>query len=254
MKSARSAAVYPSWSRTSSPAPFTARIWQHCRGRSMRRRAGSLQRPRTLQRGCEDSSQPPEGDRIPALGPAPTTPLIHFPAPPLSGRPDLQFSVLSSVMQWGPAPQILRDLCAVQQEPAEHFGVAATGSEVHGRGAVMVLLRKANVCKAHLQGGAWQRAGLRWSRLRAPPTPSAVPPCGPQLTSHTRTGLWPICAAACSGVMPSWARRCGSALHSCTRYFVTSRWPSWHARYRGVAPLLVWAFTPLQIGNTQCGL
>ena len=36
------------------------------------------------------------------------------------------------------------------------------------------------------------------------------------------------------------------SLHSCTRYCVTSRWPSWHARYRGVAPFLVWAFTPLR--------
>lgn len=51
--------------------------------------------------------------------------------------------------------------------------------------------------------------------------------------------------------MPSLARACGSAPHSCTRYCVTSRWPSWHARYRGVAPFLVWAFTPLRICNTH---
>ena len=68
------------------------------------------------------------------------------------------------------------------------------------------------------------------------------------------TGLWPICAAACSGVMPSWALRCGSAPHSCTRYCVTSKWPSWHARYRGVAPFLVWAFTPLGRHSIHRGL
>lgn len=68
------------------------------------------------------------------------------------------------------------------------------------------------------------------------------------------TELWPICAAACSGVMPSWALACGSAPHSCTRYCVTSRWPSWHARYRGVAPFLVWAFTPLQRHSTHRGI
>jgi hypothetical protein len=80
------------------------------------------------------------GRQRPSLRPRPNHAFAHFPAPPLSGRPDLQFPVLSSVMQRGSAPQVLRDLCPVQQEPAEHFGVAATGSKVHGRGAVVVLL------------------------------------------------------------------------------------------------------------------
>lgn len=158
-------------------------------------------------------------------------------------------------MQRGPAPQVGRDLAAVQQEPAEHFGVTAARREMHGRGAVLVLLRQAYVGAAHLwgRGRSTEGRGLGARPLLAPPpsrtgpaSPGPQPRPVPELTSHTMTGLWPICAAACSGVMPSWALRCGSAPHSCTRYCVTSRWPSWHARYRGVAPFLVWAFTPLR--------
>lgn len=72
----------------------------------------------------------------------------------------------------------------------------------------------------------------------------------PALTSQTMTVLWPIWAAACSGVMPSWARAWGSAPQSCTRYWMISRWPSWQARYSGVAPVLVWALSVLQAGHS----
>ena len=98
---------------------------------------------------------------------------------------------------------------------------------------------------------------MRGGRLSAGavhPTPChhAVPPrrAQPALTSQTMMVLWPIWAAACSGVMPSWARAWGSAPQSCTRYWVTSRCPSWQARYSGVAPVLVWALSVLQAGHS----
>lgn len=42
------------------------------------------------------------------------------------------------------------------------------------------------------------------------------------------------------------ARTWGSAPQSFTKYWMISRWPSWQARYRGVAPVLVWALSVLQ--------
>lgn len=49
-------------------------------------------------------------------------------------------------------------------------------------------------------------------------------------TSQTMTVLWPIWAAACRDVIPSLALMLGSAPQSLTRYWTTSRWPSWQAR------------------------
>lgn len=114
------------------------------------------------------------------------------PAPPLSSSPDLEFPVLSSVVQRGPAPQVLRDLCSVQQEPAKHFGVAATGGKVHGRGAVVVLLGQAHVCEAHLAGKEWagQRAGLELSPLR-PRSPTALSCSGPSSPATQGRGCGP---------------------------------------------------------------
>ena len=90
-------------------------------------------------------------------------------------------------MQRGPAPQVGRDLAAVQQEPAEHFGVTAARREMHGRGAVLVLLRQAHVGAAHLGGegrghrgaGAGRQAPLGPAPVPAPPLPGPNPDLSP---------------------------------------------------------------------------
>ncbi|KAL0603549.1 hypothetical protein AAY473_025545 [Plecturocebus cupreus] len=98
-------------------------------------------------------------------------------APPPRTRADLQLPVLSGVVQRGPAPQVGRNLPAVQQQPAEHLGVAAARCEVHGGGAVFVLLRQAHVGAAHLGGRGGERgAGLGAGPLQAPPRPLHAPP------------------------------------------------------------------------------
>jgi hypothetical protein len=251
LNSARSAAVYPSWSRTSSPAPFTARIWQHCK-RAKHEEERWVPPCPALQRSCEDIAGPPEGDSVPVSGPAPTTPSPTFQ--PRPSRAALTSSSPFSAASCSGVPphrscEISAPCSRSQLSTLVWPRLAAKCMAVAPSWSCSEKLTSA---KLTCREGRGRGRGLRWVPLlappqsqQAPPTPRAVPPCGPQLTSHTKTGLWPICAAACRGVMPSWARRCGSALHSCTRYFVTSRWPSWHARYRGVAPLLVWAFTPL---------
>lgn len=55
-------------------------------------------------------------------------------------------------MKRRPAPVVGDDLTAVQQQPAEHLGVASAGGEVHRRGAIAVPVREADLRKTHLEG------------------------------------------------------------------------------------------------------
>lgn len=74
--------------------------------------------------------------------------------PPLAASPHLQLAILSSIVQRRAAPGIGSDLPTVQQQPAQHLGVAAAGGEVHGRGPLSIPLRQAHRREAHLRGQA----------------------------------------------------------------------------------------------------
>lgn len=56
-------------------------------------------------------------------------------------------------MKWRPAPVVGDDFATMQQQPAEHLGVAAAGGKVHRRGAVTIPVREADLREAHLEWG-----------------------------------------------------------------------------------------------------
>lgn len=68
----------------------------------------------------------------------------------LAAGTHLQLAVLRGIVQRRAAPAVSGDLPAVQQQPAQHLGVAAAGGEVHGRGPLGIPLRQAHRRKAHL--------------------------------------------------------------------------------------------------------
>lgn len=66
----------------------------------------------------------------------------------------LQLAILGGIMQRRAAPAVGSDLPTVQEQPAQHLGMAATGGKVHGRGPLGVPLRQAHRREAHLCGQA----------------------------------------------------------------------------------------------------
>lgn len=91
----------------------------------------------------------------------PSLPPLNLPPPHslVETDTDLQLAVLRRVMKRRPAPVVGDDLAAVQQQPAEHLGVAAAGGEVHRRGTVAIHVREADLRETHLEGGGERGKG-----------------------------------------------------------------------------------------------
>lgn len=160
---------------------------------------------------------------------------------------NLQLSILCSIMKWGPSPVVLDDLWTHVEKALQDAIVPPAGSKVQSSCPISVLAGQAYVCKGDLFG-VDETKFLHWlntqKHIYQIKSPSGSL-CFILPTSQMTRSWWPMWAAACRPVMPSWALRWTSAPQSFTRYSTTWRCPSWQARYSGVAPMLVWWFTHL---------
>lgn len=138
------------------------------------------------------------------------------PGPP-APRPHLQLPVLGGVMQRGPAPQV-GDLAAVQQEPAGTLAWPRLAAKCMAVAPSLSFSDRLRRCGSPGREGAGQGRGLgqpypRPVPYKAPP-PRAPPRRVPELTSHTMTEMWPICASRrAAGHAHLGRSRCGSASH-----------------------------------------
>lgn len=141
-------------------------------------------------------------------------------------KSNLQLSILCSIMKWGPSPVILDDLWTHLKQLLQDAIMPSAGSKVQSSGSISVLAGQADVSVCHLFRVHKNRTQVVTETQMFLVHTSDVS----QLTSHTTTAWWPMWAAACRQVMPSWALRWTPASHSVTRYSTTCRCPSWQAR------------------------